>query len=334
MFAYRYSNHIVGKWHLGSYKRVYTPLMRGFDSHIGPWTGHHDYFDHTAEETGMIGLDMRRGFDVAYDLHGKYTTDVITNEAVKIIQKQNTSQPLFLYIAHTAVHSSNPYSPLPAPDATVAKIKHIEDFNRRKFAAMMDHLDQSVGSVVEALAQADLLDNSIIIFSTDNGGPAAGFNLNAASNYPLRGVKNTLWEGGIRGAGLIWSPFLKSRQIVSHQLIHISDWLPTLFHAAGGDSSALENIDGMNMWDVLSENTPSKRMEILHNIDNIWKSSSLMIDKWKLVDGTNYKGQWDNWYGPEGNRNVSSYSLYDLMTCKTARALKLIQMLPTSHKIQ
>lgn len=308
--------------------------MRGFDSHVGPWTGHHDYFDHTAEETGMIGLDMRRGFDVAYDLHGKYTTDVITNEAVKLIQKRNTSQPLFLYLAHTAVHSSNSYSPLPAPDATVAKIKHIEDFNRRKFAAMMDHLDQSVGSVVEALAQAKILNNSIIIFSTDNGGPAAGFNLNAASNYPLRGVKNNLWEGGLRGAGLIWSPLLKARQIVSHQMIHITDWLPTLLHAAGGDSSVLQNIDGLNMWDVLSENAPSKRMEILHNIDNIWRSSSLMIDKWKLIDGTNYKGQWDGWYGPEGDRNVSSYPFYDLLTCKSARALKSIQMLPMSHKIQ
>lgn len=140
----------------------------------------------------MWGLDMRRDFDVAYDLHGKYTTDVISDESVKIIRTRNASHPLFLYVAHTAVHSSNPYSPLPAPDATVAKIENIDDFNRRKFAAMMVHLDKSVGALVEALAEAKILNNSIIIFSTDNGGPAAGFNLNAASNFPLRGVKNTV----------------------------------------------------------------------------------------------------------------------------------------------
>jgi arylsulfatase B len=100
-----YRNHIVGKWHLGSYKRTYTPLFRGFDSHLGFWTGHQDYFDHTAEETDQWGLDMRRGLNIAYDLHGKYTTDVITDESVKIIRDHDKTQPLFLYVAHAATHS-------------------------------------------------------------------------------------------------------------------------------------------------------------------------------------------------------------------------------------
>lgn len=270
--------------------------MRGFESHVGIWTGHHDPFDHTAEEKGMWGLDFRRGFDVAWDLHGKYTTDVITNEAEKVIRNRNSSQPLFLYIAHTAVHSANPYSPLPAPDDTVAKIDNIEDYNRRKFAAMMYHLDQSVGSVVQTLADEKILENSIIIFSTDNGGPAAGFNLNAASNFPLRGVKNTLWEGGIRGAGFIWSPLLKERQRVSNQLIHISDWLPTLLFAAGGDVDSLKNIDGINLWNELSENLGSKRIEVLHNIDDVWGSAALMVNKWKIVVGTNYQGNFPTFF--------------------------------------
>lgn len=329
----RYSNHIVGKWHLGSYKRVYTPLMRGFESHVGPWTGHHDYFDHTAEEKGMWGLDMRRGFDVAYDLHGKYTTDVITKEAVNLIKGRNASQPLFLYVAHTAVHSANSYSPLPAPDDTVAKIKNIEDYNRRKFAAIMTHLDVSVGSIVEALSQAGILDNTIIVFSTDNGGPAAGFNLNAASNFPLRGVKNTLWEGGVRGAAFIWSALLQSREVVSNELMQISDWLPTLLHAAGGDLNVLKSIDGLNMWNTLNGAAPSDRVEILHNIDNIWGSSALMMDKWKLMVGTNYNGSWDSWYGPAGDRTPESYPIDDLMHCKSAKALKLIHMLPSSDQI-
>lgn len=307
--------------------------MRGFDSHVGPWTGHHDYFDHTAEEKGMWGLDMRRGFDVAYDLHGKYTTDVITSEAVKVIKGRNVSQPLFLYVAHTAVHSSNSYSPLPAPDSTVAKIKNIDDYNRRKFAAIMHHLDQSVGSIVEALSQAGMLSNTIIVFSTDNGGPAAGFNLNAASNFPLRGVKNTLWEGGVRGAAFIWSALLQSSQVVSNQLMQISDWLPTLLHAAGGDLSLLKNIDGLNMWETLNGASTSDRVEILHNIDNIWGSSALMMDKWKLVVGTNYNGSWDSWYGPEGDRDPASYPLDDLLHCKSAKALKTIKKMPSSDKI-
>lgn len=100
---------------------------------------------------------------------------------------------------------------------------------------MLTKLDRSVGEVVKALHEHDMLKNSIIVFSTDNGGPAEGFNLNAASNWPLRGVKNTLWEGGVRGAGLVWSPLLEKRERVSNQLMHISDWLPTLYAAAGGN---------------------------------------------------------------------------------------------------
>lgn len=102
--------------------------------------------------------------------------------------------------------------------------------------AVLTKLDRSVGAVVKALRNAGLLENSIIVFSTDNGGPADGFNINAASNWPLRGVKNTLWEGGVRGAGLIWSPLLKESQRVSSQLMHIVDWLPTLYSAAGGNT--------------------------------------------------------------------------------------------------
>lgn len=100
---------------------------------------------------------------------------------------------------------------------------------------MVTHLDDSVGAVVRALETRNMLKDSIIVFSTDNGGPADGFNSNAASNWPLRGVKNTLWEGGVRGAGLIWSPLLQKRQRISNQTMHIADWLPTLYHAAGGN---------------------------------------------------------------------------------------------------
>lgn len=102
-------------------------------------------------------------------------------------------------------------------------------------SAMMTHLDYSIGAVVHALSQNNMLKDSIIIFSTDNGGPAEGFNLNAASNWPLRGVKNTLWEGGVRGAALLFSPKIAKKHRVSNQTMHIADWLPTLYHAAGGN---------------------------------------------------------------------------------------------------
>ena len=82
-----------------------------------------------------------------------------------------------------------------------------------------------------------MLKNTIVLFTTDNGGPAAGYDQNAASNYPLRGVKSFLWEGAIRGAGFIWSPLIKRNQRVEDKLlIGIQDWLPTLYEAAGNYS--------------------------------------------------------------------------------------------------
>ena len=155
------------------------------------------------------------GMEPAWDLHGKYSTDLFTSEAVKLIKAHNGSKPMFLYLAHAAVHSGNPYNPLPAPDETVAKFSHIRNYSRRRYAgelifdtyngliyliffiliikiypAMASKLDDSVGGVVEALSANGMLSNSIIIFTTDNGGPAEGFNLNAASNWPLKGVSS------------------------------------------------------------------------------------------------------------------------------------------------
>lgn len=72
--------------------------------------------------------------EAAWDLHGQYTTDIYSKEGVKIVENHNSSEPLFLYVAHTAVHSSNSYSPLPAPDKVVDSFKGIENYQRRRFA--------------------------------------------------------------------------------------------------------------------------------------------------------------------------------------------------------
>ncbi|CAG9838089.1 unnamed protein product [Diabrotica balteata] len=318
-----YENHIVGKWHLGSYKLEYTPMFRGFKSHLGFWTGHHDYNDHTAVENPGWGLDMRRNLSVAYDLHGKYSTDVFTEEAVRIIKNYSSSKPLFLYIAHAAVHSGNPYNPIVAPDVLAKDFTNIEDYNRKRFAAVLTKLDESVGSVTKALHAAGKLENTIIIFSSDNGGPAAGFNLNAASNYPLRGVKNTLWEGGIRAAGLLWSPLIKKPQRVAFQRFHITDWLPTLIDAAGGNSSKINNIDGKSQWTTLSNDEPSTRNEILHNIDDIYGNAALTVGPWKLLKGTTYNGTWDSWYGPSGRDY--EYNETKVINSLAGQALKQIK---------
>ena len=103
---------------------------------------------------------------------------------------------------------------------------------------MVHELDHSVGRLVKALNEKNMLENTIIVFSSDNGGPAAGLNFLfdiSYSNYFKFKVKNTPWEGGVRAAGLIWSPLIPStrRGQVMKGLMDISDWIPTLYEAAG-----------------------------------------------------------------------------------------------------
>ena len=180
------------------------------------------------------GYDFRENLDVAWADYGKYATDLFTGRAQEIIANHDDEQPLFMFLAHLAVHSSNGYSPLQAPAEIVEKFKHIPNKGRRHFLAMLYKLDESVGLVVAALAKKNMLQDSIILFTTDNGGPAGGFDLNHASNWPLRGVKATLWEGGHRGSAFIWSPKLKrSSEVMKDYLVSIQDWFPTLRSAAG-----------------------------------------------------------------------------------------------------
>lgn len=131
---------------------------------------------------------MRRNMTVDWSAKGKYSTTLFTEEAVRLIREHNTENPMFMYLAHLAPHSGNDDDPLQAPDEEIAKFGHIADPERRIYAAMVSMLDKSVGSVVAALRDKKMLENSIIVFMSDNGAKPDGIHANHGSNYPLRGV--------------------------------------------------------------------------------------------------------------------------------------------------
>lgn len=298
-----YTTRIVGKWHLGYYKEEFTPTYRGFDSHLGYFNGFTSYYDHIIEGSAsgvyMAGLDFRRNLSVAWDLSGRYATDIFTEEAERIILEHNSSTPLFLYLAHLACHAGNAGKLLEAPQGVIDGFSHIVEPNRRTYAAMTRKLDESVGRVLKALQTSGMLENSIIVFVTDNGAPsveAVGYQ-NWGSNYPLRGVKTTQWEGGIRTPGVIWSPVL-GRHIYD-QLIHITDWMPTLISAAGG---SLEGIllDGVDQWQALQGNEASRRRETLLQYDEVMHIYAVRRDNWKIANGSNWGGEADGYYGHSG----------------------------------
>jgi len=294
-----YRSKIVGKWHLGMHAWDYTPLYRGFESHLGYYQGCEDYYDHTYEaHAGMWGVDWRRDKELMWNYTGRYSTEVFRDEAVNIINTHNQSEPLFLYLPFQAVHSANGDGPrLQAPVEYINKFKYIENENRRIYAGMVSALDDAVGSIYDSLKQSGMLANSIIMFTTDNGGPANGFDFSAASNFPLRGVKATLWEGGVRGVGLLHSPLLQDKGYVSDQMLHVCDWLPTLYSAAGGNPDDLGELDGVDAWQMLSGNGSAVREEMLHNIDPIGQFAGIRIAEYKLLVGNVGMG-WDGWYPP------------------------------------
>ncbi|XP_075539867.1 arylsulfatase B-like [Dermacentor variabilis] len=247
-----------------------------------------EYFKDLGYETHLVGkwhigyyslkyTPTFRGFDTSL---GLYTGPVDYYSHVQVY-------PLFLYLAHQATHGGNEPNILQAPEVNIKKFPYIGNPNRTIYAGMVDALDQSVGAVLEALEAASMLDDTVIVFSSDNG--AAPFNSpldNLGSNWPLRGSKGTLWEGGVRAAAFLWTRRLLHRRRVSQQLMHVTDWLPTLFSAAGGNVNRLGRLDGLNMWQALQYGTPSPRTEILLNIDGNQGNAALRYGRFKLLVGS------------------------------------------------
>ncbi|CAB3237079.1 unnamed protein product [Arctia plantaginis] len=292
-----YATYLVGKWHVGSSRNEFLPTSRGFDYHFGHRGGFTDYYEYTIEETfspvgTVCGLPLFRNLTPAWDVEG-YITDVYTDHATSIIEKHDTSSPLFLMVAHNAPHASNVAAALQAPPKDVRQMRHIELVSRRIFAAMVKKLDDSVGEIVKALYDKGILENTVITFVSDNGGMTSGEYQNFASNYPLRGLKTSPFEGGIRVVGLMWSANLNNSDHHWNGYMHVSDWLPTLLTAAGVEVPS--GIDGINHWENINLNAASDRT-VMYEIDDYTGFASMIMGDFKLITGnineatSNYQG--------------------------------------------
>lgn len=248
-----YSTHMIGKWHLGFYNWESTPTYRGFDTFYGFYSGAEDHYTHVQDHF----LDFRDNEEIVRDMNGTYSAIGFTKHAQQIAKSHNKSNPLFLYMAFQNVHS-----PVQAPKENVEKYAFIEDTLRRTYAGMVDIMDEAVGNITDAFKEAGLWNNTLMIFSTDNGGVPK----NGGYDYPLRGRKDTLWEGGVRGVGFVHGNMLSRQGVNCTGLIHVTDWYPTLVNLAGGSLDG-DELDGFDVWKAISDGEPSQRTEILHNID-------------------------------------------------------------------
>ena len=299
-----YSTHMVGKWHIGFYKREFIPTQRGFDSFFGYLTGGEDYYTHknsfgfpSKKFIHLNGFDLRRNEEVATDAAGKYSTFLFTDEAVEIIETHEPDTPLFLLVAYQAVHS-----PLEVPEQYTAQYKDIKNSARRTYAGMVSCMDEGIGNITRALQNRGLWEDTVLFFSTDNGGQV----YEGGNNWPLRGWKGSLWEGGMRGVGFVYSKMLDRPGQINSEMIHVTDWFPTMVHLAGGSVDGIP-LDGYNVWETLSSGKPSSRKEILHNIDPVdaywdWdgrhepykhcRQAAIRVGDWKLLTGCPGNGSW------------------------------------------
>ena len=282
-----YQTAIVGKWHLGHGDRKYWPRQRGFDYQYGPVLGEIDYFTHSAHGK----TDWYRNNQLVKE--EGYVTQLLGNDAVKLIDSHNPKIPLFLYLAFTA-----PHAPYQAPKEYLDKYKNIADPSRRAYAAMITAMDDQIGRVIVALDKRKMRDNTLIIFQGDNGGPrSAQFtgeidmskSTIPADNGPYRDGKGTLYEGGTRVVAVAnWPGHIKPGTVVD-QPIHMVDMYPTLVGLAAGSLSKSKPLDGLNVWPAIAEGKPSPRDEVVYNIGPFF--AAVRKGEWKLVWRTTLPSQ-------------------------------------------
>lgn len=261
-----YFTAICGKWHLGHFQRAYLPTNRGFLHQYGHYNGALDYFTHDRDG----GYDWHRNDQVCRD--EGYTTKLLGDEAVRLIEQHDATRPFFLYVPFNA-----PHSPLQALPEYLEKYSGIEDQRRRTYAAMVACVDDQIGRIVAALDKRGLTNNTLLAFSSDNGGPLGS----GATNGPLRAGKHTLYEGGLRVSAFAnWPGQIKANSVVTEPL-HIADWYPTLLNLAGASLDQKLPLDGRDAWPTIVQGKPSPHEEILHNTTPA--NGAIRVGSWKLI---------------------------------------------------
>ncbi len=261
-----YATAIIGKWHLGHFQRDYLPTNRGFDLQYGHYNGAIDYNLHTRDG----GLDWHRN-DKASKEEG-YSTHLLANEAVKFLQGKAGKQPFFLYVPFNAVHA-----PHQVPEIYLQRFNHFEG-ERRIYAGMLTAMDEAIGKIVEAIENAGQRNNTLIVFSSDNGGPQPG---KVTSNGKFRAGKATNYEGGVRVAACVSWPGKIPEHSVVNEPLHAVDWYPTIINLAQAKVQQRLPLDGLDAWPAIAQNQPSPHKEIL--ISATPYSGAIRVGKWKLV---------------------------------------------------
>ena len=278
-----YTAHI-GKWHLGGFNDGMRPNDQGFDdslmlnSSLYFPKNHPDIvnakIDSAVEDMVWASSQYAASFNGSEPFEpGGYITDYYTDEAVKVIDN-NKDRPFFLYLGHFA-----PHNPLQSLKKDYEKHSHMENHTLQVYAGMIEALDRSIGKIVSALEKNGLTENTLIIFSSDNGG--AGYIGLDDINKPYRGWKLTHFEGGMHIPFFAKWPAKIKKDMKYNKRIHHTDIFSTILGAANIEPPKEITIDGVNLIPFLTNEKRGEPHETLY-----WKNvtyQAIIHDNWKLM---------------------------------------------------
>jgi arylsulfatase A-like enzyme len=321
-----YLTALVGKWHLGD--ADHYPETHGFDVNIGGthW-GAPQTFWWPYRGTGRFGSEYRYVPHLEFGQPGEYLTDRLTAEALRVIDRA-AGRPFFLYLAHHAVHT-----PIEAKPADIAHFEaRLRPGLRHQnpvYAAMVKNLDDNVGRVLDHLRDRGLADNTIVVFTSDNGGYVgmdrqSGQTAPVTSNAPLRSGKGSLYEGGVRVPLLVRWPGITPRGADCAEPVTLADLFPTLLAAAPSAAAAppTNPLDGLDLAPLLRQPAARLDREALffhypHYYATTTPVSAVRAGDWKLLE------YFENGRLELFNLRTDPFEQNDLATREPARAAAL-----------
>ncbi|MBU2924265.1 sulfatase-like hydrolase/transferase [Colwellia sp. 1_MG-2023] len=289
-----YHTGAIGKWHLGE-DGDFHPNNRGFDDFYGFLNGGHDYFP--SKFKAQYEKQRKQGLNHSIfhylrplEHNGKevdvneYLTDALSGQAVNFIEAsaKDKKQPFFLYLAYNA-----PHSPMQAKEEDMAQFPEIKDKKRKIYAGMVYAVDRGVKEIVQTLKDTGQYDNTLIVFFSDNGGkPNLG-----ANNYPLKGRKGSVLEGGYRTPMFFhWPKKIPNGKTFTFPISTL-DLYPTFAKIAGAEIPKKKKLDGKNLIPSLVAGTDPRPGEMIYAVRhrNGYSEAAARKDNWKIV---NVSGKW------------------------------------------
>lgn len=268
-----YYTGLMGKWHLG-YPPTFGPRASGYDEFFGIMAGGVDYFSH---KSGQGDHDLWINEDEHKEIG--YLTDLISEHSLDFINRraeEKSEQPFFLSIHYTAPHWPWETRDDEHLSEKMTTLFHLEGGNIHTYRKMIHHMDEGIGRIMEALDKHGIADDTLIVFTSDNGGERF------SDNWPLVGGKMDLTEGGIRVPWVVRWPGVVEKGSVSMQHCMTMDWSRTLLEAGNGQFDPNYPVDGVSLMPVLKGETGRFERPLYWRMKHRGQRA-LRLDDWKYL---------------------------------------------------